>query len=126
MSVFCYKIELVKSRDARLRCNVFLQLTDAEMTIKVLFKRLSQKGGRQGVRKEGQHGIHLEILLSAKSTGNTAFWKVAFLLSSLFPRKYSDNNLDNNPPSTLQGVGPGGRKNPRIIVRENSSHFGAS
>ena len=28
-------------------------------------ERSSQKGGRQGVRKEGQQGTHLEILLSA-------------------------------------------------------------
>ena len=34
--------------------------------------------------------------------------------------------LDNFPPSTLQGVGLGGRKNPRIIVGENYCHFGAS
>ena len=34
--------------------------------------------------------------------------------------------LDNYPPSTLQGVGLGGRKNPRIIVGENCCHFGAS
>ena len=32
----------------------------------------------------------------------------------------------NYPPSTLQGLGLGGRKNPRIIVGENSCHFGAS
>ena len=38
---------------------------DAEMTIKIIFERSSQKGGRQGVRKEGQQGTHLEILLSA-------------------------------------------------------------
>ena len=35
--------------------------------------------------------------------------------------------LDNYPlPSTLQGVGLGDRKNPRIIVGENYCHFGAS
>ena len=34
--------------------------------------------------------------------------------------------LDNCPPSTLQGVGLGGRKNPRIIVGESYCHFGAS
>ena len=34
--------------------------------------------------------------------------------------------LGNCPPSTLQGVGLGGHKNPRIIVGENSCHFGAS
>ena len=38
---------------------------DAEMTIKILFERSSQKEGQQGVQKEGQHGTHLEILLSA-------------------------------------------------------------
>ena len=35
------------------------------MTIKITFERSSQKGGRQGGRKEGQPGTHLEILLSA-------------------------------------------------------------
>ena len=34
--------------------------------------------------------------------------------------------LDNYPPFTLQGVGLGGRKNPRIIGGENYCHFGAS
>ena len=38
---------------------------DAEMTIKIIFERSSQKGGWQGVRKEGQQGTHLEILLLA-------------------------------------------------------------
>ena len=33
--------------------------------------------------------------------------------------------LEDYPPSTLQGVGPGCRKNPRIIVGENYCHFGA-
>ena len=33
--------------------------------------------------------------------------------------------LDNYPPSTLQGVGLGCRKNPRVIVVENYCHFGA-
>ena len=34
--------------------------------------------------------------------------------------------LDNYPPSTLQGVGLGCRRNARIIVGENYCHFGAS
>ena len=68
------------------------------MTMKMIIERSSQKGGRQGVRKEGQQRAHLEILLSAKSTGKTALWKVAFLLSALFPRKYSDNNFGQLPP----------------------------
>ena len=37
---------------------------DAEMTIKIIFERSSQKGGRQGVRKRVNMGTHLEILLS--------------------------------------------------------------
>ena len=37
---------------------------DAEMTIKIIFERSSQKGGSAGVRKEGRQGTHLEILLS--------------------------------------------------------------
>ena len=31
------------------------------MTIKIVFERSSQKGGRQGVRKEDQEGTHLVI-----------------------------------------------------------------
>ena len=38
---------------------------NAEMTIKITFERSSQKGGRQGVRKEGRQETHLEISLSA-------------------------------------------------------------
>ena len=89
------------------------------MTIKIFFERSSQKGGRQRVRKEGRQGTHLEILLSASSTGKTAFWKVVFSLSSLFPGNAVTIILDNYPPSTLQGVGLGCRKNPRVIVGEN-------
>ena len=45
-------------------------------------------------------------MLSAYSTEKkTAFWKVAFLLSSLFPRKYSDTNFGQSPPFDP----PGGR-----------------
>ena len=40
-------------------------IRDAEMTIKIIFERSSQKGGRQGGSKEDQPGTHLEILLSA-------------------------------------------------------------
>ena len=38
------------------------------MTIKISLERSSHKGGRQagqGVRKEGQQGTHLEVVLSA-------------------------------------------------------------
>ena len=36
-----------------------LLIRDAEMTIKIISERSSQKGGRQGVRKEGQQGTRL-------------------------------------------------------------------
>ena len=78
-------------------------LRDAEITIKIIFERSSPKGGRQRVRKEGQQGTHLEILLSVSSTGKTAFWK-AFLLSSLFPGNTVTKILDSYRPSTLQRV----------------------
>ena len=32
------------------------------MALKIIFERSSQKGGRQGVRKEGQQGTHLIFL----------------------------------------------------------------
>ena len=46
-------------------CVSFFFIRDAEMTIKIIFERPSQKGGRQGARKKGRQGTHLEILLSA-------------------------------------------------------------
>ena len=42
------------------------------MTRKIIFERSSQKGGRQAVRKEGQQGTHLEILLSALKQRKTS------------------------------------------------------
>ena len=53
-----------KKRGPPWRFSAYFSVRDAEMTIKIIFKRLSQKGGRQGVPKEGQQGTHLEILLS--------------------------------------------------------------
>ena len=48
------------------------------------------------------------------------------VVAFLFPGNTVTIILDNYPPSTLEGVGLGGRKNPRIIVAENYCHFGAS
>ena len=96
------------------------------MTIKIILRGRVKRGGWEGLRKEGRQGTHLEIILSGKSTGKTAFWKIAFLLSTLFPGNAVTIILDNYPPSTLQGVGLGGRKNSRINVGENYCHFGAS
>ena len=59
------------------------------MTIKIIFERSSQKGGRQGVRKEGQPGTLLEILLSGKKKyrKNSILESPFFLLSSLFSQE---------------------------------------
>ena len=102
-------------------------LRDAEMTIKVIFERSSQKGGRQGARKEGQQGTHLEIMIvGLKHRKNSILESRIFIVVAFFPGNTVTIILDNYPPSTLQAVGLGGRKNPRIIVGENSCHFGAS
>ena len=78
----------------------FPKFRDAEMTIKIIFERSSQKGGRQGVRKEGQQGTHLEIfIVGLKHRKNSILGKSDFYCLAIFPRKYSDNNLDNYPPS---------------------------
>ena len=37
---------------------------DAEMTMKIIFERSSQKGGRQGARKEGQEGTRIFIVVA--------------------------------------------------------------
>ena len=99
---------------------------DAEMTIQVFFERSSQKGGRQGVRKEGQQGPTLKFYCRPKAQGKQHFGKSHFYCRRLFPGNTVTIILDNYPPSTLQGVGLGGRKNPRFIVGEHCCHFGAS
>ena len=101
---------------------------DAEMTIKIIFERSSQKGGRQGVRKEGQvnRGPTLKIYCRLKAQEKQDFGKSHFYCRRFFPGITVTIHLDNYLPSTLQGIGPGGRKNQRIIVGENSCHFGAS
>ena len=101
-------------------------IRDADMTIKIIFERSSQKGGRQGVRKEGQQGPTLKFYCRPKAQEKQHFGKSHFYCRRFFPGNTVTIILDNYPPSTLQGVGLGGRKNARIIVGENSCHFGAS
>ena len=87
---------------------------DAKMTIKIMSERSSQKGGRQGVRKEGQQGTQLEILLSAKSTGQTAFWKKShFNCCRLFPGDTATISWTIAPLPPSRGSG---RKNPRELL----------
>ena len=80
----------------------------------------------RGFEKRVNSGPTLKFDCWPKGTGKTAFWKVAFLLSSLLPRKYSDNNFGQLPPFHPPGVRLGCRKNPRIIIGENSCHFDAA
>ena len=54
------------------------------------------------------------------------FGKSHFYCRRFFPGNTVTIILGFYPPSTLQGVGLGARKNPRIIVGENCCHFGAS
>ena len=96
------------------------------MTIKISFGRSSQKGGRQGFEKRVNRGPTLKFYCRPEALGETAFWKSHFYCRRFFPGNTVTIILDNYPPSTLQGVEVGGHKNPKIIVGENSCHFGAS
>ena len=68
----------------------------------------------------------MKFYCRAKAQEKQHFGKSHFYCRRFFPGNAVTIILDNYPPSTLQGVGLGGRKNPRIIVGENSCHFGAS
>ena len=76
-----------------------LLLRDAEMTIKIVFERSSQKAGRRGGSKRGSTGDPpWNFIVGLRHRKNSINWKVAFLLSLLFPRKCSDNNFGQLPP----------------------------
>ena len=64
------------------------------------FCEVESKGGSfsGGSKTRVNRGPTLKFYCRPESTGKTAFWKVAFLLSSLFPRKDSDNNFGQLPP----------------------------
>ena len=70
------------------------------MTIKIIFERSSQKGGRQGVRKEGQvnRGPTLKFYCRPKAQEKQHFGKLHFLLPSrFFPGRRVTIILDNVP-----------------------------
>ena len=96
------------------------------MTIKIIFERSSQKGGRQGVRNKGQQGTHLKFYCGPTAQEKQHFGKSHFYCRRFFPGDTVTIIVGNSRPSTLQGVGEGGRKNPKIIVAENYCHFSAS
>ena len=54
------------------------------------------------------------------------FGKSHFYCRRFLPGNTVTITLGNYPPSTLQGVGLGDRKNPRSIVGENCGYFGAA
>ena len=74
------------------------------MTI-LIFERSNQKGGRQGVRKEGQQGTILKFYCRAKAQEEQRFGKLHFYCRRFFSRNYSDNNFGQLPPLHP----PGGR-----------------
>ena len=99
---------------------------DAKMKIKMIFERSSQRRVGKGFDKRVNRGPTLKLYCRPKAQEKQHFGK-----SHCYCRRFSPGNtvtiiLDNFPPSTLQGVGLGGRKNPRIIVGESSCHFAAS
>ena len=72
------------------------------MTRKVIFERSSQKWGWQGVLKEGQEG---NLIVGLKHRKNSILECRIFIVSSLFPRNYSDDTIVQLPPFHH----PGGR-----------------
>ena len=96
------------------------------MTIKVFFERSSQKGGRQGARKEVNRGPTLKSYCRPKAQEKNSILESRIFIVVAFSTKYSDNNFGQLPRFHTLGVGLGDRKNQRLIVGENSCHFGAS
>ena len=102
------------------------RVRDAEMTIKIIFERSSQKGGvGRGLEKRVDRGPILKFYCRAKAQEKQHFGKSHFYCRRFFPGNTVTIIWTITPLSTLQGVGLGGRKNPRIIVAENYCHFGA-
>ena len=96
------------------------------MTRKLIFESSSQRGVGRGFEKRVDRGPILKLYCRPKAQEKQHFGKLHFYCRRFLPGNAVTIILDNYPPSTLQGVGLGGRKNPRIIVGENSCHFGAS
>ena len=93
------------------------------MTIRIIIERSSQKGVGRGFEKRVKRAPpNLKFYCRPKAQEKQHFGK-----SHFSPGNTVTIILDNYPPSTLQGVGLGGRENPRVIVGETSCcHFGAS
>ena len=79
------------------------------------FWEVESKAGSAGGSNRGSTGDPPWNFIVGLMQGKTAFWKVAFLLPSLFPRKYSDNNFAQLPLFHPAGGRAGIRENRRII-----------
>ena len=91
------------------------------------FWEVKSKGGSAGGSKRGSTGDPpWNFIVGLKHRKKQHFGKSHFYCHRFFPGNTVTIILDNCPPSTLQGLGLGCRKNPRIIVGENYCHFGAS
>ena len=90
------------------------------------FWEVESKGGSAGGPKRGSTGDpSWNFIVGLKHRKKQHFGKSHFYCRRFFPGNAVTIILDNYPPSTLQGVGLGGRKNPRMIVGENYCHFAA-
>ena len=106
---------------------VSVMVRDAEMTIKIIFERSSQKGGSAGGSERGSTGDpKWNFIVGLKHRKNSILESRIFIVIGFSQEIQWQSFWTITPLSTLQGVRLGGRKNPRIIVGENCCHFGAS
>ena len=91
--------------------------------IKVISESSSQKGGGSagGSKRWSIGDPPWNLIVGLKHRKDSILESPLFIVVAFFPGNAVTIILDNYPASTLQGVGLGGRKNPRIIVGENSS-----
>ena len=76
-----------------------------------------RKGVGRGFENWVNRGLTLKFDYRPKAQEKHHFGKLHFIVVAFFPKKYSDNNFGHLPPLNIQGVGLGGCKNLRIIVR---------
>ena len=96
------------------------------MMIKKILRDRVKRGVGRGFKKRVNRGPTLKFYCRPKAQEKQHFGKSHFYCHRFFPGNTVTIILDNYPPSTLQGVGLGCRKNAKIIVGENYCHFGAS
>ena len=93
------------------------------MTLKIIFERSSQRGSAGGFEKRVNRGTTLKFYFRPKAQEKQHFGKSHFCCRRFVPGNAVTIILDNYTPSTLQGVGLRGSKNPRLIVGEKFLSF---